>query len=164
MRSWREKMVDLVYAKTGMNLARDDGSTDRDFQCAVAALLALVAKSDGSVATDEVERIVIILRKKFQLAAGDALELITSAFHHLPEHDGAGELFSDLNEILSLNQKEDLAVEMLEVISADGRKEAGEIKMLAQAVFSLGIPNKIMNRAYDRYFQTRQGRRQREQA
>ena len=160
MRSWREKLVDIVYAKTGMSLSRDDGNADRDFQFAVATLLTLVAQSDGSVSTEEVERIVVILRKKFQLDAGSALELMTSAFSDLPEPDGGSEIFAELDEILSLEQKEDLAVELLEVISADGRKEAGEMTMLAQTVFGLGIPNSVMSRAYDRYFQTRQGRAQ----
>lgn len=160
VRSWREKLVDIVYAKTGVSLSAGDKDADRSFQYAVATLLALVAQSDGSVSTEEVERIVVILRKKFQIEAGTALELMTSAFHDLPEQHGTKEIFAELNQLLSLEQKEDLAVEMLEVIAADGQKEAGEMQLLALAVFNLGIPNKSMNRAYERYFRTRQGRSQ----
>ena len=160
MRSWREKLVDIVYAKTGLSLSPGDKNADRSFQFAVATLLALIAHSDGSVSTEEVERIVVILRKKFQLEAGTALELMTSAFHDLPGRRGAKDLFAELNQVLNLEQKEDLAVEMLEVIAADGQKEAGEMRILAQTVFNLGIPNNVMSRAYDRYFRTRQGRSQ----
>ena len=160
MRSWRERLIDLVYARTGKSLGSVRSRDDREFQFAVASLLAHVARSDDSVSTEEVERIVVILRKNFQLEAGSALELMTSAFHELPEKDKMADLFEQLNESLSLEQKEDLAVKMLQVISADGRKETGEMKTLAQTVFALGIPNQVMNRAYERYFQTRQGRSQ----
>lgn len=154
-------MIDLVYARTGKRLGTGKNRTDRDFQFAIASLLGAVARSDGSVSTHEVERIVVILRKRFGLDAVSALELTTSAFHDLAQDDNIVTLFDELNNMLNLEQKEELAVQILEVISADGRKEAGEMKILALVVYSLGIPNNVMNRAYDRYFQTRQGRGQR---
>ena len=44
---------------------------------------------------------------------------------------------------------------LLEVISADGVKEAEEMDILARTVDALGVPDRNLRRAYTRYFDAR---------
>lgn len=132
--------------------------TSFEAESAIASVLALAAMSDGSVSTDEIERLVVILRKGFNLEGGSALKLMTDAIRDLPQRGSMSALLDELNRYLSVQNKEEVAVMILEVIAADGRKEASEMEVLAHAVYGLGLSTKSMNRAYERYFASRRGK------
>lgn len=157
-RSFRDRAGDLIYALTGKSLGRNDLPRDQETEHAIASVLALAAMSDGIISTEETERLVVILRKGFALDSGAALSLITRAIHELPVRASMSDLTGDLNNLLSMRDKEDLVVMLLEVIAADGRKEAEEMEVLAHTVFGLNISQKSMQRAYSRYFASRRGR------
>lgn len=157
-RSITGKLLDLIYNTTGITLGPDEFPATRDAENAVALALALTALSDGSVSTEEAERLVVILRKRFALEAGTALALITRTIHGLSENREISSLLLELNTILSARNKEALIVMLLEVIAADGRKEAEEMQLLANFVYGLGVSGKSMDRAYEQYFRSRRGK------
>ena len=152
------RFTDLVYNATGIVLGDEKFPATRDVESSVASVLALTALSDGSVSTEEAERLVVILRKNFNLEAGSALALITRALHELPGRDAVPALLQELNSLLSAPNKEHLVIMVLEVIAADGRKEAEEMEVLANIVYGLGVSGKSMDRAYAGYFESRRGK------
>ncbi len=146
-------LVDLIYSKTGISIGLDGIAGDIEAQTLIASLLALVAKSDGGISPDETLRMVRLLRSRFQLMPGEALNMITRAADELAAHTNLDEILVSANDSLTLAQKEDLMLMVLSVISADNQKEAGEMKLLAALIEGLKMPDKIMNKVYERYFE-----------
>ena len=149
------KLKDLVYAMTGFDLDFDKVSTDINAQIATASLLAVAANSDGSIDSVETEKMVGVLRKRFELTSTVALDLVTRAIDELSTGDASRRLFDELNERLTLKQKDDLLLMVLEVIAADGEKEAREMALLDQTVTALNISDRQLSNIYDRYFEAR---------
>jgi uncharacterized tellurite resistance protein B-like protein len=145
-------LADLIYSKTGIRIGLDSISGDVEEQTLIASLMVLVAKSDGGISPDESLRMVELLRKRFQLAPGEALHIITQASGDLASQSSLDEILDSVNDTLTLPQKEDLMLMVLSVISADNQKEAGEMKLLAALIERLHIPDKVMYKVYDRYF------------
>jgi len=145
-------LVDLIYSKTGISVGPESIAGDIEAQTLIASLLALVAKSDGGISPDESLRMVRLLRSRFQLMPGEALNMITRASDELATHTHLDEILVSVNDSLTLAQKEDLMLMVLSVISADNQKDAGEMKLLAALIEGLKIPDKVMNNVYDRYF------------
>jgi len=145
-------LVDLIYSKTGISVGPESIAGDIEAQTLIASLLALVAKSDGGISPDESLRMVRLLRSRFQLMPGEALNMITRASDELATHTDLDEILVSVNDSLTLAQKEDLMLMVLSVISADNQKDAGEMKLLSALIEGLKIPDKVMNNVYDRYF------------
>jgi uncharacterized tellurite resistance protein B-like protein len=146
-------LVDLIYSKTGISIGLDSVTADIEAQTLIASLLALVAKSDGGISPDETLRMVQLLRSRFQLREGEALNMITRASDELATHTSLDEILVSVNDNLALAQKEDLMLMVLSVISADNQKDAAEMKLLAALIEGLKIPDKIMNKVYEQYFE-----------
>jgi uncharacterized tellurite resistance protein B-like protein len=146
-------LVDLIYSKTGISIGLDSVAADIEAQTLIASLLALVAKSDGGISPDESLRMVQLLRSRFQLREGEALNMITRASDELATHTSLDEILISVNDNLALAQKEDLMLMVLSVISADNQKDAEEMKLLAALIEGLKIPDKIMNKVYEQYFE-----------
>jgi uncharacterized tellurite resistance protein B-like protein len=145
--------IDVVYSATGLRIGSDSLGSDADSQILIASLLALVAKSDGGISPDESLRMVELLRGRFQLQPGEALNLLARSSDEMADHTTElDEMFTGLNEKMTLAQKEDLMLMVLSVISADNQKAAGEMKLLATLLEGLDIPDKIMENVYERYF------------
>jgi uncharacterized tellurite resistance protein B-like protein len=96
---------------------------------------------------------VQLLRSRFQLREGEALNMITRASDELATHTSLDEILVSVNDNLALAQKEDLMLMVLSVISADNQKDAAEMKLLAALIEGLKIPDKIMNKVYEQYFE-----------
>lgn len=149
--------VDLIYSATGLRIGSDSLGNDADSQLLIATLLALVAKSDGGISPDESLRVVELLRGRFQLQPGEALNLLTRSSDEMAGHTTElDEMFAELNEKMTLAQKEDLMLMVLSVISADNQKAAGEMKLLSTLLEGLDISDKIMENVYERYFDNKQ--------
>jgi len=149
------KLKDLVYAMTGVDLDFDKVSTDINAQIAIASLLAVAANSDGSIDNAETEKMVGVLRKRFELTSTVALDLVTRAIDELSTRDASRQLFDELNERLTLKQKDDLLLMVLQVIAADGEKEAREMALFDQTATALNISDRQLSNIYDRYFEAR---------
>lgn len=122
----------------------------------VACLLAMAANSDGSIATQETERLVTAMQRGFSVKSDAALKLVVSALDDVKQHPDVVSLLKKLHRALDKDQKETLVVVLLEVIAADDVKDAREIKLLDNAMTGLKISDKTMDRAYRRYFAQRQ--------
>ncbi len=79
--------------------------------------------------------------------------MITRASDELATHTSLDEILVSVNDNLALAQKEDLMLMVLSVISADNQKDAEEMKLLAALIEGLKIPDKIMNKVYEQYFE-----------
>ena len=80
-------LVDLIFKKTGVRIATNSLSGDYEAQTLIASLLTLVARSDGGISPDENLRIVELLRNRFGLRSGEALDMVTRAADELASHD-----------------------------------------------------------------------------
>ena len=154
-------LKDLIYAKTGITIDLKNLASDPDGQALITSLLALVAKSDGGISPDEMTRMVELLRERFGLQPGEALNMIaraTDEIEAIAEGADLDELLSSVNDDLALPHKEELLLMLLHVISADNEKDVAEMKFLAAVVDGLKIPGKIMDKVYARYFEDRRKR------
>ncbi len=145
-------LVDLIFKKTGIRIATNSVAGDYEAQTLIASLLTLVARSDGGISPDEYLRIVELLRNRFGLRSGEALDMVTRAADELASHDELDEILDSVNEALTRTQKEDLMLMVLSVIAADNQKDAGEMKLLVALIDGLNMPDQIMHKVYERYF------------
>ncbi len=145
-------LVDLIFKKTGVRIATNSLSGDYEAQTLIASLLTLVARSDGGISPDENLRIVELLRNRFGLRSGEALDMVTRAADELASHDELDEILDSVNEALTRAQKEDLMLMVLSVIAADNQKDAAEMKLLVAQIDGLKLPDQFMQKVYERYF------------
>jgi len=79
--------------------------------------------------------------------------VLTRAMTDIAENPDLENLIKELSVILSLAEKEEIALMMLKVVAADGRKDAEEMENLSIAAQIIDIPADVMHCAYDRYFE-----------
>lgn len=149
------KIKDLIYATTGIDLSSGDAPVDLNAQIAVASLMVVAANSDGSIDGKETVKMVEALCSRFSMTPTVALDLITRAIDDQLVQSDPSKLFDELNHHLQLKQKEELVLMLLEVISADGEKDASELSVLDRTVSALQISEKQLSRIYQRYFEGR---------
>ena len=111
----------------------------------VSVLLVFVAKGDGSISSEESAEMLSLVSDHFNLQNSQSLELITNA--------DCENLLKGLAALLSTEEKEDVAVMMLKVVAADGRKDVEELETFQTAAEIIGISAETLHRAYDRYFE-----------
>ncbi len=145
-------LLDLIIDKTGIRTASDRIASDYETQILIASLLALVAKSDGGISSDENLRMVNLLCKRFGLRPDEASDLVSRAVDELPNSDQLDEVVDSVNEAMTRSQKEDLMFMVLCVIAADDQKDAAEMKLLAKLVDELQLPDQFMQKIYERDF------------
>jgi uncharacterized tellurite resistance protein B-like protein len=148
------KLADLIYAKTGISLELTGLADDPDEQALVASLLALVARSDGTISAEESTRMVDLLRSRFHRGTQEAVNLVDRAINEFGADANLDGLVANINDELSLADKEDLIDVVLHIIAADNRKDAREMELLATLINGLHIPDNVMERAYAKYFQS----------
>jgi uncharacterized tellurite resistance protein B-like protein len=148
------KLADLIYAKTGISLELTGLADDPDEQALVASLLALVARSDGTISAEESTRMVDLLRSRFHMGTQEAANLVDRAINEFGADANLDGLVANINDELSLADKEDLIDVVLHIIAADNRKDAREMELLATLINGLHIPDNVMERAYAKYFQS----------
>ena len=124
-----------------------------DAKYLAAVLLVYVAKGDGNISESETKQMLDLLGDYFDLPSASSLELLTRAMADIAENPDLDNLLKDLSVILSLAEKEDIALMMLKVVAADGRKDAEEMDKLSTAAQIIDIPADVMHCAYDRYFE-----------
>lgn len=148
-------LKDLIYSKTGISIDLDSLASDPDGQTLITSLLVLVAKSDGGISPDEMTRMVELLRGRFELRPGEALNMVARVADEAAQTADLDELLSAVNDELALAHKEELLLMLLHVISADNEKDVAEMNFLAAVVDGLQVPDKIMEKVYGRYFEER---------
>jgi uncharacterized tellurite resistance protein B-like protein len=131
---------------------RDDVEEDYDERFLVAALLVFVARGDGAISEKETEKMLSLVGEHFGLPSGASLALLTRAIESLSDDGRLPDRLHELAPMLDATQKEDVAVMLLNVVAADGRKDAAEMELLRRAGDIMGITSEGMHRAFDRYF------------
>ncbi len=127
-----------------------------DVKYLVSALLVFVAKGDGNISGEETAQMLQLVNDHFGLQSSESLELITNAMEDIADNPDFENLLKDLSALLNAAEKEEVALMMLKVAAADGRKDAEEMEQLRDAADIIEIPAEIMHRAYDRYFEETQ--------
>lgn len=123
-----------------------------DSKFLVAALLVSVAKGDGNISEMETDKMLQLVGEHFHLRSSESLELLTRAMSNLAENPDLTSLLVELSTVLTSADKEDVAVMLLKVVAADGRKDAEEMEMLSKAAEIIAISPESMHNAFDRYF------------
>lgn len=130
----------------------DDTEEDYDERLLVAALLVFVARGDGAISEKETGKMLLLVGEHFDLPSGASLALLRRAIEVLSDPSRMPERLRELAPMLDTTQKEDVAVMLLKLVAADGRKDAAEMELLQQAGEIMGITSDGMHRAFDRYF------------
>jgi uncharacterized tellurite resistance protein B-like protein len=167
--TWRQlASADRGRRSSGVSMSEDkivpryEGSTlvietsgeteTNDPQFLVAALLVYVAKGDGSISPSETEEMLQAIGRHFKLQSSQSLELLNRAVSSLADNPDLEGLLRRLSRILSPNDKREIALMMLKVAAADGRKDATEMEKLHIAAEIIDIPPDVLHQAFDDYF------------
>ena len=124
-----------------------------DSKYLLAGLLVFVARGDKTITATETQQMLSLIEDEFQIPGAESLALLQRAIDDLAENPDMNNLLSELSSVLSLDEKEDIAVMLLKVAAADGRKDAEEMEKLQVAAEIMSIPPEVMHNAYDRYFE-----------
>lgn len=124
-----------------------------DSKYLLAALLIFVAKSDRTISINETEQMLALIEQHFQMPSAESLALLTRAIEDIADNPDMESLLRELSAVLSVDEKEDIAVMLLKVAAADGRKDAEAMEKLSIAADLISIPAEVMHSAYDRYFE-----------
>ena len=124
-----------------------------DSKYLLAGLLVFVARGDKTITANETQQMLALIEDEFQIPGAESLALLQRAIDDLAENPDMNNLLSELSAVLSPDEKEDIAVMLLKVAAADGRKDAEEMEKLQIAADIMSIPPEVMHNAYDRYFE-----------
>ena len=138
-----------------MNIETQDTEV-YDAKYLVAVALVFVAKGDGNISGPESGEMVELISSHFDIRRSQSLELLTTAIEDLAVNPGLESLIKELSNLLNDAEKEEIALMMLKVVAADGRKDAEEMSHLRIAGEIIDIPAETMHRAFDRYFEETQ--------
>jgi uncharacterized tellurite resistance protein B-like protein len=127
-----------------------------DARYLVAALFVFVAKGDGTISDQESAEMVELLNNYFGISSAESLNLLTMVLGDAARNPDFESLLADISRLLSVAEKEEIALMMLKVVAADGRKDAEEMEKLRLAAEIIEIPPDTLHRAYDRYFEETQ--------
>ncbi len=95
------------------------------------------------------------MQRGFAIKGSAALQLVCRALDDAPEAQDIAALLRNLERALDKKQKESLIVMLLEVVAADGVKDAREMSVLDKTITALKISDASMDRAYRLYFAQR---------
>ena len=124
-----------------------------DSKYLLAALFVYVAKSDRTISVDETEQMLALIQQHFKMPTAESMELLRRVIDDIADNPDMNSLLRDLSQLLSDEEKEDIAVMLLKVAAVDGRRDAEAMEELNFATDLISIPPKIMHDAYDRYFE-----------
>ncbi|MEQ9561366.1 MAG: TerB family tellurite resistance protein [Woeseiaceae bacterium] len=123
-----------------------------DAQFLVAVLLVFVAKGDGTISPFETEEMLKAIGRHFHLQSGESLALLNRAIAGLADNPDLEGLLRQLSSVLTVEDKREIALMMLKVAAADGRKDAEEMEKLHKAAEVIAIPPDVLHQAFDDYF------------
>ena len=147
-----EEPIDPRFEGNQLIIETSNETEVYDAQFLVAALLVYVAKGDGTISPQESGRMLELIGEHFHLKNAQSLELLHRAMTSIAENPDLENLLKELSTMLSEHDKEDVAVMMMKVVAADGRRDADEMEKMRKAGEMVGISARIMHNAYDRYF------------
>jgi len=148
-----ENPVEPRFEGATLVIETSSGPETYDSQFLVAALLVFVAKGDGSISDNESQKMLQLIEEHFHLHSAESLELLSRAITDLAENPDLNSLLRELSNVLTPQEKEDIAVMLLKVIAADGRRDVDEMEMMNVAAEIIGISAESRHKAFERYFE-----------
>ena len=147
-----EDPVEPRFEGTTLVIETTSGPETYDSQFLVAALLVFVAKGDGAISDKETQKMLQLVEEHFHLHSAESLELLSRAITDLAENPDLSSLLRKLSNVLTPSEKEDIAVMLLKVIAADGRRDVDEMEMMNVAAEIIGISGESRHKAFEKYF------------
>lgn len=147
-----EDPVEPRFEGSTLVIETSSGPETYDSQFLVAALLVFVAKGDGAISDKESQKMLQLIEEHFHLHSADSLALLSRAMTDLAENPDLNSLLRELSHVLSAEEKEDIAVMLLKVIAADGRRDVDEMETMNVAAEIIEISPEARHRAFERYF------------
>lgn len=144
--------VEPRFEGSTLVIETSSGPETYDSQFLVAALLVFVAKGDGEISEKETERMLQLVEEHFHLHSGESLALLTRAMADLADNPDLNSLLRELSHSLTPEEKEDIAVMLLKVVAADGRRDGEEMEMLNIASEVIEISAEARHSAFERFF------------
>ena len=148
-----EDSVEPRFEGSTLVIETSSGPETYDSQFLVAALLVFVAKGDGNISEKESAKMIELIEDHFHLHGAESLALLSRAMTDFAENPDLESLLRQLSHVLTPEEKEDIAVMMLKVIAADGRRDVDEMEMMHNAADIIGISAEETHRAFERYFE-----------
>ena len=152
-----EDPVEPRFEGTTLVIETTSGPETYDSQFLVAALLVFVAKGDGAISDKESQKMLQLIEEHFHLHSAESLELLSRAMTDLAENPDLSSLLRELSNVLTEEEKEDIAVMLLKVIAADGRRDVDEMEMMNVAAEIIGISSESRHKAFEKYFAEQNG-------
>lgn len=121
----------------------------------IAALLDHVAQGDGEICDDEARVMVDMVARHFALDADGAEQKLNHAlnlYSRTMDLLAVGEI---LSAILESGEREEVMLMLLEVVAADGKQGADELRAVDDVAAVLGITAEERHSAFQRYFESR---------
>jgi uncharacterized tellurite resistance protein B-like protein len=147
-----EEPTEPRFEGTTLVIETSSGPETYDSQFLVAALLLVVAKGDGNISDNEAKKMLQLVEEHFHLHSAESLALLNRAMRDLADNPDLTSLLKELSNVLSLDEKEDIAVMLLKVIAADGHPDVDEMEMMNVAAEIIQISPEARHRAFERYF------------
>lgn len=147
-----EEPTEPRFEGTTLVIETSSGPETYDSQFLVAALLLFVAKGDGNISDNESKKMLQLVEEHFHLHSAESLALLNRAMRDLADNPDLTSLLKELSNVLSLDEKEDIAVMLLKVIAADGHPDVDEMEMMNVAAEIIQISPEARHRAFERYF------------
>ena len=143
--------VEPRFEGSTLVIETSSGPETYDSQFLVAALLVFAAKRDGTISEKETATMLQLVKEHFHLHSGESLALLTRAMAELAENPDLNSLLRELSNTLTPEEKEDIAVMLLNVIAVDGVKDfdATELENIAEII---EISPEARHNAFERYF------------
>lgn len=146
-----EEPIDSHFEGNQLVVKSGGDSETYDCQFLVAALLVSIAKADGTISADETAQMLQLINEHFRLRNAEALELLRRAMTDIAEDPDLDKLLKDLGAKLTDNDRSDVALMMVKVLSANGKADAEEMAGLRHAAGLIGIGPEGLQAAFDRY-------------
>ncbi len=147
-----EDPVEPRFEGATLVIETTSGPETYDSKFLVAALLVFVAKGDGNISEKESQKMLQLIEEHFHLHSAESLELLSRAITDLAENPDLSSLLRELSNVLTPSEKEDIAVMLLKVIAADGRRDVDEMEMMNVAAEIIGISSESRHKAFEKYF------------
>lgn len=131
---------------------KDEGLQNKvqELEQLVALLMVALARSDAQITQNE--EVFQLAGEYFRVRSAASLALLMDAIKHLPEPPDLSSLVNQWDSGLDPADKEDVAVMMLKIVAADGKRDAQQMAMLHKAADMIDITPESLHLAFNRFF------------